>query len=146
MLIFLSNLLCSRCKKEGGDREALGNASQNSSDVERELAFSPYVAVSLERGVGAVEGFHLFPVLEDEEGGDGADAELLGEVGDVVGVELGEDVLVARVFVGVLDEEGGYGLAGAAPGGCGLEGDEGLRADEVVELGLGGDVYDDHCG
>jgi hypothetical protein len=84
----------------------------------------------------------LFAVLEEEEGGDAADAELEGQVGDVVGVEARKGVLVVAVVAGVLVEEGGDGLAGAAPGGVGLEGDVGLGLDELVELGLGGDVDD----
>lgn len=70
---------------------------------------------------------HLVPVLEEQKRGEGADAELKGQVGHVVGVELGEGVgLVDGVGLGVLDEEGGDGLAGAAPGCAGLEGDVGV--------------------
>lgn len=42
------------------------------------------------RGVGTDELGGLLAVLEDDEGGHGADAELLGEVGKGVDVELGE--------------------------------------------------------
>lgn len=42
----------------------------------------------------------------------------------------------------MLGEEGRDGLAGAAPGGVGLEGDVGRGFDEFVELGFGGDVDD----
>lgn len=42
------------------------------------------------RGVGTDELVSLVAVLEDDESGHGADAELLGEVGKGVDVELGE--------------------------------------------------------
>lgn len=46
--------------------------------------------------------------------------------------------------VGVLAEEGGDGLAGAAPGGVRLEGDVRGGFDELVELSFGGDIDDGH--
>lgn len=88
------------------------------------------------------EVLDLFAVFEEEEGGDAADAELHGQVGDVVGVEARKGELFVAVAAGVLGEEGGDGLAGAAPGGVGLEGDVGGGFDELVELGFGGDVDD----
>lgn len=46
------------------------------------------------RGVGTDDLLNLLAVLEDDESRHGADAELLGEVGQMVDVELGEvDVL-----------------------------------------------------
>ena len=98
----------------------------------------------LERGrVCASKIVDLLSVLKHEEGGDTADAELLGEVGDFVGVELDKGVLVRDlILVGVLLEEGGDGLARAAPGGVGLDEDIWVRLDELVELSLGGDFMD----
>lgn len=96
--------------------------------------------------VRAGKVLRLLAVLEEEEGGDAADAELHGEVGDVVGVEARKGVLFVAEVVGVLVEEGGDGLAGAAPGGVGLEGDVGGGFDELVELSFGGDVDDGHFG
>ncbi|CAI6093192.1 unnamed protein product [Clonostachys chloroleuca] len=91
---------------------------------------------------GSREARALLGVLEGEEGGDGADSQFEGEVGDLVGVEAGEGEGVARVVSGELVEDGGDGLAGAAPGGVGLDGDVGGLADQFVELGLGLDVDD----
>lgn len=92
--------------------------------------------------VRARQVLRLLAILEEEEGGDAADAELHGQVGDVVGVEARKGVLFVAVAAGVLVEEGGDCLAGAAPGGVGLEGDVGGCFDEFVELGFGGDVDD----
>jgi hypothetical protein len=88
----------------------------------------------------------LVAVLEEEEGGDGSDAHLKGEVGDIVGVELGESKLFRGVLFGLLFEDGGDGLARTAPRGAGLEGDVGGVLDELVELSLGGDFHDGRSG
>lgn len=82
----------------------------------------------------------LVAVLEEEEGGNRADAELKSEIGDIIGVELSEGVLVGSVLLGLLLEDGGDGLARTAPRGVGLEGDVGGVLDELVELSLGGDL------
>lgn len=50
-------------------------------------------------GVGAEELVDLLAVLEEGEGGHGADAELLGEVGHGVDVELGKIGLVLKLGV-----------------------------------------------
>ena len=93
--------------------------------------------------VRAGKVIHLLAVLKEEKGRDGADAELLGEIGDVVGVEADKGVgaLDGELFR-LLGEHGGDGLAGAAPGGVGLDGDDGGLADDLVELGLGCDFDD----
>lgn len=88
----------------------------------------------------------LVAVLEEEEGGDGSDTKLKGEVGDIVGVELGESELLRGVLIGLLLEDGGDGLARTAPRGVGLEGDVGGVLDELVELSLGGDVHNGRRG
>lgn len=100
------------------------------------------------RGVGALQGVvGLVAVLEEEEGGDAADAQLKGQVGHVVGVELGKGHGVGLgEGVGVLGEEGRDGLAGAAPRGVGLQRDVGVGLDQLVELRLGLDVDDAHFG
>lgn len=46
------------------------------------------------RRVGAGELLDLLAVLEEEEGGHSADVQLLGEIGEVVDVKLGEVDLV----------------------------------------------------
>lgn len=50
-------------------------------------------------GVGTDDIANLLAVLEDNEGGHGADAKLLGEVGKMVDVELGEVDLVLELLV-----------------------------------------------
>lgn len=55
----------------------------------------------------------LLAVLEEDEGRHGTDAELLRHVGHLVDVELVE--AHARVLVGELGDDGGDGLARAAP-------------------------------
>lgn len=102
------------------------------------------------RGVGAGKAIDLLALLEDEEGGDGADAELEGQVGDVVSVEAGKGERVrdggGASVVGVLVVERRDGLAGAAPGRGSLEDDVGVCGEEVVEVGLCGDCCDGHGG
>ena len=46
------------------------------------------------RGVGTDELVNLLAILEEGKGGHGLDAELLGELGKLVNVELGEGNLV----------------------------------------------------
>ena len=46
------------------------------------------------RGVGTDELVNLLAILEESEGGHGLDTELLGELGKLVDVELGEGNLV----------------------------------------------------
>ena len=94
-------------------------------------------------------GIALLAILKEEERRDGANIELKGQVGHVVGVEAGKSELVPlgvrlEQRLGLLGEDGGDGLAGAAPGGVGLEGDVGVLLDEGVEVGLGLDVNDRH--
>lgn len=96
-------------------------------------------------GLGPNHVARLVALFEEEEGGDGADAELKGQVGDLVGVEARKGVLVGQgEGGGVLVEEGRDGLAGAAPDGVGLEHDVGRLLDELVKLGLGLDIDDGH--
>jgi hypothetical protein len=53
-------------------------------------------------GVGADDGLDLSAVLEEDKGGHGTDSELLGDVGDLVDVDLVEaDVLVIGLGVSV---------------------------------------------
>lgn len=96
------------------------------------------------RRVRARQGISLITILEDEEGGDAANAQLKGQVGHLVGVEAGKGVFVVGEGLGVLVEHGGDGFAGAAPGCVGLEGDVGRFLGEFVELGFGLDVDDGH--
>jgi len=54
-------------------------------------------------------------VLEEQEGRHGSDAKFLGDVGDFIHVDLVE--FGARELLAVLLDDGGDGLARAAPGG-----------------------------
>lgn len=65
--------------------------------------------------IGADDLGNLLAVLEDDEGGHGADAELLRHVGHLVDVELVE--AHAGVLVGELGNDGRDDLARAAPRG-----------------------------
>jgi hypothetical protein len=53
----------------------------------------------------------------------------------VVGVELGDGDLAVVVF-GELFHDGGDALAGAAPGGPGVDDDVGVLLDELGEVGV----------
>ena len=66
-------------------------------------------------GPGTGEGLGDLAVLEEEHGGDGHDAEQLGEGLLLVDVDLAHYQLVL-VFGGNLVDDGADGLAGAAPG------------------------------
>lgn len=79
---------------------------------------------------------YLLPTLEDHKGRHGADAELLGHVGDLVDVELVE--AGARVGVGELDDFGGDDFAGAAPGGHAVDDHEGGVGEGGGVVGFAG--------
>jgi len=80
-------------------------------------------------------GFLLLAVLEEEEGGDGLDAVLGGEGAFLVDVDL-QDLELAAELGGDVVEEGGDGLAGAAPLGPEVDEDDGVSALELgVEIG-----------
>lgn len=98
------------------------------------------------RRVRARQSISLIPILKDEKRRNAANAQLKRQVRHLVGVEAGEGVLVVGEGLGVLVEHGGDGLAGAAPGCVGLEGDVGCLLGEFVELGFGLDVDDGHFG
>jgi len=95
-------------------------------------------------GVGTNELVGLLAIDKDLKGGHGADAELLGEVGEVVDVNLGEEDVLELLLVGVLGEERSNSFARAAP--CG----EAVEHDNLVLLegrlpGVNGlDVVDSH--
>ena len=96
-------------------------------------------------GLGRRQVARLVALFEEEEGGDGADAKLKGQVGHLVGVETRKGVLFGEAERGgELVEEGRDGLARAAPDGVGLQSDVGRLLDKLVELGLGLDVDDGH--
>lgn len=79
----------------------------------------------------------LLSVLEDHKGRHGADAEFLGDVGDFVDVELVEAGV--RVGVGELDDFGGDGFAGGAPGGHAVDDHEGRVGEGFVVGGFAGE-------
>ena len=57
-------------------------------------------------GVGADKVVDLLAVLEEEEGGDGADTELLGDFGNVIDVKLNKVHLILKFFrIRVPDED-----------------------------------------
>jgi len=96
---------------------------------------------SLEGGrVGADDLADLLAVLEDEEGGHGADRVLLGGLGDLVDVDLEE----ARVGVVVreFDNLGSDDLAGTAPGGEEVDDHHAGLVEGGIEVGLRGEVVD----
>lgn len=84
------------------------------------------------RGIGADNLLNLFTALEEQEGGHGADAQLLGDVGALVDVEL--DKFYVWVVSAVVLNLGGDGLARAAPGGEGVDHDELIALNGSIEL------------
>lgn len=83
--------------------------------------------------VGANDLTDLLAVLEEHESGHGSDVELLGEVGDLVDVDLVEFRLVLELLA-ELDHLWGDHLARPAPGGEAVEHDELVRgADRGIE-------------
>lgn len=92
---------------------------------------TPFLQVGCDLGsestlIGADDLTDLLAVLEEHEGWHGANVQLLGEVGNLVNVDLVEFGLV---FV-LLAEEGDLGgddFAGTAPGGETIEDDEFVR-------------------
>jgi len=97
-------------------------------------------------GVGADDLLGLLALLEEEEGGHGADAKLLAHVGDLIDVNLDKVDLAVLLLVGEVDKDGGNGLAGTAPGGEGINDDEVMLLQGSVELGLVVNVVDNHVG
>lgn len=121
------------------------------------------------RGVGANNLLSLGAILEDHEGGHGADAELLAQVGDLVDVDLDEVDVGVLLLVGpagraqtlayssckrdldgtrdgervcfLLNELGSDGLAGTAPGGEAVE--DGNLLDGDLGVGRNGLAVDD---
>jgi hypothetical protein len=83
--------------------------------------------------VGADDGLELLAVLEQLEGGHGADAQLLGDVRHGVNVDLVE----ARggEFLGELGHLGRDDLAGAAPGGVGVDDHHAALLDRLAVFG-----------
>lgn len=74
----------------------------------------------------------FLPLIEEQEGGHGPDAKFLGDVGDIVYVdlvELGFWVVITEFF-----DFGGDGFAGAAPFGPGVEDDgTGVGVEDLLE-------------
>ena len=82
--------------------------------------------------VGTDDLADLLAVLEEHERGHGADTELLGDVGDLVDVNLVEvDLVLELGRFGELDEFGGDDLAWSAPGGEAVDHDEFVAAGVV---------------
>lgn len=92
-------------------------------------------------GVGTNNGSDLLAVLEEDESGHGANAELLGDLGDLVDVDLVE--AGAGVGRGHLDDLRGDGLAGTAPGGEEVDDHQGAGLSASgIEVGLSLEVVD----
>lgn len=88
--------------------------------------------------VGTDDLADLFAVLEEHKGGHGADAELLGDVGDLVDVDLVKvDLVLELGRLGELDDLGGDDLARSAPGREAVDDDE-LAGAGLVDRGLEG--------
>lgn len=98
------------------------------------------------RGVGTDDLLDLVAALEDDEGGHGADADLLGDLGLLVDVDLEEVDLLAGGGVRDLLEDGADGLAGAAPGRPEVDDGGLLAVDDLLELLVAGDCGDTHLG
>lgn len=97
------------------------------------------------RGVGADKAVDLLAVLEKEEGGNGADAEFLGNFGNFVDVKLDKVHLVLEfIRVGVLFQDGSNGLARRAPVGVRVDNDDLVVCDGLTELVGGLDNVDSH--
>jgi len=96
------------------------------------------------RWVGSDDLGDLLAVLEELEGGHGADRELLGNVGKLIDVDLVE--VGVGELVAVLDDGGGDDFAGTAPCGEAVDNDEvvfGVR-EGLRPGGLGFNVVDTH--
>lgn len=76
----------------------------------------------------------LFPVLEEDKSGHGADAQFLGDVGDLVDVEFVE--AGGGVGVGELDDFRGDGFARGAPGSHAVDDHEGGVGQGGVVVGF----------
>lgn len=98
------------------------------------------------RRVGADQGLGGRAVLVVEERGHGADAKLLGQLGDVVDVELGEEDVLKLVLLGQLLKDRSDHLAGTAPDGSGIDDDGLVGLDGGLEIGLGLELGDSHVG
>lgn len=85
----------------------------------------------------------LFPVLEEDERGHGADAQFLGDVGHLVDVEFVETG--GGVGIGELDDFGGDGFAGGAPGGHAVDDHEGGVGEGGVVVGFAVKVLVRRC-
>lgn len=83
-------------------------------------------------GLHTDDAVDLFAVLEEHEHGDGTDAELRGEVGTFVDIDLA-DFKGAALFGGELLEDGGKHAAWATPFGPEVDDD---RAGGGFDLGL----------
>lgn len=84
--------------------------------------------------VGADNLLDLFTVLEEQKRGHGADAQLLGDIGALVDVEL--DELDVRVRPTVLLDLRGDSLARTAPSGVGIDHHELAALNGRVEVGF----------
>jgi len=97
-------------------------------------------------GVSTNELVSLLTVLEEHEGGHGADAKLLADLGEIVDVDLGEEDVLELLIVGVLGEDRSNGLAGTAPGSEAVEHDDLVGLEGILPLLLAGNVVDNHFG
>jgi len=90
--------------------------------------------VSESTGVGADNLADLLTALEEHESGHGSDIQFLGEVWNLVDVDLVElDLLLVGFRLAKLGDFGGDDFAGAAPGGETIENDESLGLEGGVE-------------
>lgn len=92
-------------------------------------------------GVGTNNLGDLVTALEKKEGGHSADTELLGDIGDLVNVELVE--ACGGVFVGKLDDLGSNHFTRAAPCCEAVKNHKGLLVVHGgIKVGLGHKVVD----
>jgi hypothetical protein len=86
-------------------------------------------------GVGTDDLADLLAVLEEQEGGHGADVQFLGDIGNLVDVELEEGGVL--VHAGVFCDGGSDDLARTAPGGETVEDNDLVVFDSLIPLCLG---------
>lgn len=85
-------------------------------------------------GVGTHDLVDLLAVLEEDEGGHSADAEFLGQVGDLINIDLDEEGIA--VLLGEFLDLGADDLARTAPCSKGVNDDNLVALQSIIESGF----------